>query len=288
MHCRSLTYIRSGQTLAIVATMIVVMLQSTLVQADMLVSPLRVYLDETNKTASVILRNPSSGPRTYRLEWIEQRMSVDGVYSQYKEGEVVQHSPASPYLRLSPRQITVPPKGNQSVRIHYRPSSDMEQGEYRSHLIFRVVPEISEPYSVSELDAGEGISLKLNMQLSVAIPVIISHQLSEPPEAKIKEVEPLPATTPGQSVQLAVVIQRSGMRGSFGHIVVEMQAGPEAAVERIGFVDNISLFADMEQRRVILNLRDQQIPSGAWLRVAYEGMTEFRGHLWDEQVFQIR
>jgi len=291
MRCSSLIrclYRKSGQVVLVGAAMLAVMLLATPVRADILISPIRVHLDDDNKTASVILRNPSKGPRTYRLEWIEQRMSEDGIYKQYKEGEVVQHSVASPYLRLSPRQVTVPANGNQSVRIQYRPSADMKPGEYRSHLFFRVMPELSEPFSVTEMSGGEGITLKLNMQLSMSIPVVVKHQVSELPEVKIIAVDPVPATAPGQSAQLAVTLQRSGMAGSFGKVVVEMQAGPDAPVELIGMAGNVSVYADAAQRRLVLNLRDQQIPVGAWLRVAYEGMEEYKGHIWDEKVFQNR
>ena len=277
-------YRKAGQIILALATMLVFVP----VQADMLVSPLRVHLDKDNQTAAVVLRNPSDGSRTYRLEWIEQRMSKDGVYSKYKEGETIRHSPASPYLRLSPRQITVPPGGNQRVRIHYRPAADMAAGEYRSHLLFRVVGDLSEPYSVSKIDGGKGMSLVLNMQLSVAIPVVVRHLNDEPPQVKITEVTPLPSTAPGQSAQLAVVLQRSGLGGSFGRLVVDMQTDSDTPVERIGISDNVSVFSEMNQRRLVLNLRERQLPAGAWLRVAYEGLDEYKGLLWDEQVFQIR
>ena len=267
---------------------VILMLLSITAQADVLVSPLRVHLDESNQTAAVIVRNPSDGPRTYRLEWIEQRMTEEGTYIKYKEGEEVQHRPASPYLRVSPRQVTVPARSNQSVRVNYRPASNMAPGEYRSHLLFSVIPELSNPLSVQTIDKGDGITLELSMQLSIAIPVVVTHQLDEMPQVTIAEVEPLPASALGQSAQLAVVIQRSGLGGSFGKVVVDMQVDSEAPVERIGMADNISVYAEMDQRRLVLKLRDQQIPTGAWLRVAYEGAAEYKGVLWAEQVFQTR
>ncbi len=280
MHCKS-----KFQWLMAVT---VLMLSTVSAQADVLVSPLRVHLDEKNQTAAVIVRNPSDGPRTYRLEWIEQRMTEGGTYIKYKEGEEVQHRPASPYLRVSPRQVTVPAGSNQSVRVNYRPVNNMLPGEYRSHLLFSVVPDLSEPFSVQKIDKGDGITLELSMQLSIAIPVVVTHQLTEVPQVTIAEVEPLPATALGQSAQLAVLIQRSGMGGSIGRVVVDMQVDSEAPVERIGLADNISVYAEMDQRRLVLKLRDQQIPPGAWLRVAYEGTAEYKGVLWAEQVFQTR
>jgi len=131
-------------------------------------------------------------------------MSEDGVYSQYKEGETPKHAPASPYLRLSPRQLTVQPGTNQTVRIQYRPGKDMKPGEYRSHLLFSVVPEFSGPTSVSTIKGEgekEGMTLKLSMQMSVVISEVAGHQLSEPPVVNIASVEPMPAMAPGQFCQ---------------------------------------------------------------------------------------
>lgn len=276
---------RKGGSLLVVMALLMLALP---VRAEMLVSPLRVHLDDDKRVAMVILRNPSDGPRTYRLEWLEQRMAEDGIYSEYKPGEAMKHSPASPYLRLSPRQITVQPNSNQSVRVEYRPGKEMAPGEYRSHLMFRVVEEVSEPYSVEKMGDDKGMTLTLNMQLNIAIPVVVKHQLSEPPQVKIASVDTLPPPAPGQAAQLSILLQRTGLSGSFGQLVVDMQRNADAPVERIGMAENISVFADVPQRRVVLNLRDANIPAGAWLRVAYEGMDEYAGTLWDEQIFQVR
>lgn len=79
-------YRKSGPMVVLV-TFILAMLLALPARADVLVSPQRVSLDDDKRSTTVILRNPSAGPRTYRLEWIEQRMSEDGVYSAYKDGE---------------------------------------------------------------------------------------------------------------------------------------------------------------------------------------------------------
>lgn len=279
---------RKGGSVVVLATFIMAMLLALPVRADVLISPLRVYLDDDKRSAVVILRNPSEGSRTYRLEWVENRMGEDGVFYEYKERDVITHSPASPYLRLSPRQVTVQAKSNQSVRVEYRPGKDMAPGEYRSHLLFRVVEELSEPYNVQKIDDGKGMTVTLNMQLSVAIPVLVKHMVKEAPKVKIASVDTIPATVSGQQVQLSVLLQRSGQAGSFGQMVVDMQRSTNAPLERIGIAENISIYADVTQRRVVLNLRESVIPTGAWLRVAYEGMDEYADILWDEKVFQAR
>ncbi len=271
-----------------VSSLMALMLLISTAHADMLVNPLRVHLDDDTKSARLTLHNPSDGPNTYRLEWLEQQVSVDGVYKRYHEGEAIDHSPASAYLRLSPRQVTVPPGGNQSVRIHFRPAADMAAGEYRSHLLFSVVPELSEPTNVQEIADEDGINVTLNMPQSIAVPVVLKYKVTEAPVVKISAVEPILSTKVGHPPQLAVTLQRSGLVGSFGRVLVEMQLNADAPVERIGVADNVSVFAEMDQRRVVMTLRDQNIPVGAWLRVIYEGKDEFYGIVWDQQIFQIR
>jgi P pilus assembly chaperone PapD len=290
MRCGSLSN-RAGLWLTVMTVVAAVLSPMTIVNADVLVSPLRVYFDDKSKhTATVAMRNPSNGPRTYRLELIEQHMDEAGTQAPYKEGERLQHMSASPYLRISPRQVTVPAQANQTVRVEFRPDAKMAPGEYRSHLLFRVVSELSEPYSVTEIKGSgdsKGMTVKLNMQLSVAIPVVIRHQITEPPQVKVTGVEITPTTEKGKTAMLAVVLQRSGAASSFGRVVVEMQRGRDAPVERIGLSENVSVYADARQRRLKLTLRDPKLPAGAWVRVAYEGIDEYEGRLFGEQTLQI-
>lgn len=285
---------RKGGSVLVLATfvMVMVMLMMALpARADVLVSPQRVYLDDDKRSTTVTLRNPSAGPRTYRLEWLEHSMSEDGVYREYKEGEALKHSPASPYLRLSPRQVTVQPNSNQSVRVEFKPGKEMKPGEYRSHMIFRVVEALSEPMSVQNI-VGEGdnkgMTLVVSMQMSVAIPVVVRHQVTETPQVKIVSVDVVPAAAPGQPLQLAVLMESRGLVGSIGRVSVDMQRNAGAAVERIGAADGISIFAEVGKRRLVVSLRDSSIPTGAWVRVAYEGVDEYAGILWDEKVFQVK
>jgi len=69
MRCSSLIHFLYRQ-LGKVMLIVTVMVAAISTQADVLVSPLRVYLDDDQRSTTVIMRNPSDGPRTYRLEWI--------------------------------------------------------------------------------------------------------------------------------------------------------------------------------------------------------------------------
>src|SRR5690554_4466927 len=103
---------------------------STASHAEMLISPLRLMLDSDNNTATLTIRNTGEGARSYRLGWLEQRMDENGSYHAIAESEQSEWPSASSYLRFSPRQISVGPGENQTVRVSYRPPANMVQGEY--------------------------------------------------------------------------------------------------------------------------------------------------------------
>ena len=254
--------------------------------ADMLVSPTRAVLDQDNRSAEFTLRNTGDGPRTYRLEWVEQRMDASGGFVPIAEGE--EWSSAAAMLRYSPRQITVGPGENQLVRVKYRPPADVTAGEYRSYLRLQVLADVSEPAMVLEQGQtdGNGLGFRINMQMSFNIPVVVRHN-AEPAKVRLKEVDVLQPDEEGQSLRLGVTLARRGQASSFGTVLVEMQRDRNSPLETIGRRNGIAVFHEMSERRVIIPLRDEAIPAGAWVRVAYEGRQEHQGQVWDEQVFKV-
>ena len=271
-------------TTLLIALMVVVVAPRA--QAELLISPLRVVMDDGNRNATLTLRNTSSGARTYRLGWVEQRMDDGGIYHRV-DPETPGHLGASEMIRFSPRQITVGPGENQTVRLSYRPPSGLAAGEYRSHLLFQVLPDVSEPSGTFEVDGGaDGISMQLFMQMSFSLPVIVRQTVSVP-AVSIADVAVQPAEQ-GKPMGLAVTLRRNGDSSSFGRVVVEAQVDERSPVELIGILNDIAVFTEAGERRVTVPLKDMTIPSGAWIRVAYEGTQEYQGRVWDERIFQNR
>ncbi|MGK0319963.1 MAG: fimbrial chaperone protein, partial [Granulosicoccus sp.] len=145
-------------------------LLSSAAYADMLVSPTRVIMNDANRSATLILRNTSNGSRTYRLSWQDKRANENGSYTIITEDE--EWPSAKEMIRLSPRQITVGPNENQTVRFNWRPPADLPSGEYRSHLLLEVIPDISEPTATMGVQAPvDEVGIQIFMQMSFSIPV---------------------------------------------------------------------------------------------------------------------
>lgn len=253
--------------------------------ADMLISPTRVLMDDTNRNTTLVLRNPSDGSRTYRLSWQDKRVDENGGYTMITEGE--EWPSAKGMVRISPRQITVGSNENQTVRFNWRPPADLPSGEYRSHLLLEVIPDISEPIATLGNKAAEdGVGVQVFMQMSFSIPVVVRHN-TDAPKVSIEDVKAV-AIKDGKHLGLQLTFDRAGNASSYGRVSVEMQRNSNSPVEQIGEYGELSIFQEVSRRKITIPLRDARIPEGAWVRVAYEGLNEYTGILWDEKVFQAK
>lgn len=256
---------------------------SSTAYADMLISPTRVLMDDANRSATLVLRNPSDGSRTYRLSWQDKRADENGGYTMITEDE--NWPSAKGMVRLSPRQVTVGPNENQTVRFSWRPPADLPSGEYRSHLLLQVIPDISEPTATIGIDGPrEGVGINVRMQMSFSIPVVVRHE-TDAPQVSIKDVKAVPAKDE-KHLDLELTFNRAGNASSYGRVRVEMQRNADSPVEQIGQYGELSIFQEVDQRKITIPLRDARIPEGALVRVAYEGLNEYQGILWADKVFQ--
>lgn len=258
---------------------------SSTAYADMLISPTRVLMNDANRSTTMVLRNTSNGPRTYRLSWQDKRADENGGYTMITEDE--EWPSAQGMVRLSPRQITVGPGENQTVRFSWRPPADLPSGEYRSHLLLRVIPDMSEPTATLGTEASEdGIGIRVAMQMSFSIPVVVRHN-TDAPQVSINDVKAVP-TQNAKHLGLELTLNRAGNASSYGRVSVEMQRNADSPVEQIGEYKELSIFQEIDQRKITIPLRDARIPEGALVRVAYEGLNEYKGILWAEKVFQAK
>lgn len=142
---------------------------------DLLVVPTRIVFEGSKRTAEISLLNIGDKPATYRISFIHQKMNEDG-----KLEEIVAPGPKPQFVddlvRFTPRQVVLEPKVSQVVRLQLRLPAELENGEYRSHLLFRAVPVInSTPEAATPGGAIKGMSIKITPIYGISIPVIVRH-----------------------------------------------------------------------------------------------------------------
>ena len=280
----SLRNLRYTRSLSIAALLSILAVSSAPALADIMISPTRAVLDDNNRQTTIILRNPGTVERAYRLSWSERRMDARGNMVKLKEGENRQS--AANLVRFSPKRVVVGPGQLQTVRLNYRPIQNLQPGEYRSHLVIGLEPQQSGT-KVME-DQQQGISVQLNALISFGLPVFVRHG---PGKANINIVAVTPDklnSGPTPSPALRIEMTRSGEFGSFGRIVVYQQLDANAPVVEIGRASNVAIYAESDRSNKLVELDNKaKLSPGSWIRVVYEGEGAEMGRVFAEKTFQI-
>jgi hypothetical protein len=217
----------------------------------MAISPTRVVLDAGGRGASVTLYNSGGVPVTYRIDNVELGLDEAGNYLSLAEGEATPWA-ASPYLRFSPRQITLAPGQRQSVKIVARAPRDLPPGELRSHLTFSSIPLVKPAKAADDAgsaDAGEdSVSVSVGLDYRITIPVLLRIGQPEGGSAILSATP-----SPGELRALRVTLARTGERSELGVVRAFDRSG-----QQIGILRGISVLPPGRTRIVDVPLSGDQ------------------------------
>ena len=252
-------------------------MQSFFAQASLLISPMRVVLDERNRANKVVLINTGKVARTYRMEWLQKRALPEGGYKNLTDEEAKDFPTASNMFRISPKQVTLAPNERQMIKIAARRPKNLKDGEYRSHLQFTALPDKS-----TGLEQTSGIVLKLS--LSYSIPVIF-RQGPVDYQVAVDEVKIVHDREKKQA-SLGIKLSRSGVSSTTGSIVAYWTAKGSNKEKQVAILNSVNFFPELDHRYYNLHWLDYRKEAGT-LRVAYEGRKEMRDTVLAENIFDI-
>ncbi len=251
------------------------------------VSPRKVLLDGRKRSAEVTLMNPGSKSTTYRVYLINKRMGEDGSFKTIKDprpGELF----ADKMIRYSPRRVTIPGKGFQSVRILVRKPRNLPPGEYRSRIVFHSLPPASTGVDLNaqKLKPGE-LSVSIIPTYAVTIPIIIRHgELSVTARLDKAEFHPKEKRDGRPYVILRVV--REGNRSIHGDLGIHYR--PEQGEEvQVAMIPNFTVYSPYEARRFRLELVAPEGVrfAGGQLRIDYRAIQVDGGRLIFEKTLAV-
>ncbi len=217
--------------------------QPALAAGDLLVAPTRVLL-EGGRGTEVILNNVGNAPATYRISLELRRMTPDGRLEEVVTGTESEKEKATlAMVSYAPRRVTLPPNQPQVIRVGARIGTELPDGEYRAHMLFRAVPD-AQPVVEGP---REGVSIALTPIYGVTIPVIVRKGALKA-SAAISNVR-LTRDDEGQS-SLAFDLSRSGDRSVYGRVRVTKAGVAKPVYE----VRGIAVYAELSARTVSLSL----------------------------------
>lgn len=244
-------------------------------KSNLLISPTRISFDDRQRVSKVIVINNSDEYRTYRLAWQEKVSKPTGGYTTLPVGEKTA-SALSDFVRMSPSQVRLAPGERQIVKLALRKPKDLEEREYRSHLLFQALPNETTSNSNS-------LGIKVNMILSYSIPIILREGGVNP----VVDISTVELIKINNIKQLKVSLSRAGEYSSFGKVEVFFKPDNNKEI-KVSMVSDYSIYAEVEEAYLKLNFFNENlITEPGKLRIVYSGLKEYRGIKFAEKTFDI-
>ncbi|MCM2344044.1 MAG: hypothetical protein NDJ24_05730 [Alphaproteobacteria bacterium] len=254
--------------------------------AQAMIMPLRVTFESRDRTADIVLFNPSNTAAvTYKLGWLNRAMTEDGNY-KVVEGPLNPEFDPETAILFSPRQVTLPPGGKQKIRLSLRRPADLPDGEYRAHLNLQRVGASSRRNVPS--NAPEGVTVQMGMNFGIAIPVIVRQGGPYDTTATIGKPSFIPASADGkQPAKVKFDIIRGGKYSANGKVTV-FWAPPGDKERQISVRTGVKIYHEITRLEVTMPLEKglTQLTGGS-LRIVFEGEEPDEDVKFDEKTFPI-
>ena len=211
---------------------------------DLLVTPTRVVFEGNMPTTELALVNRSEKPHTYAISFVQCRMSEAGEIKEIDATDPPnpQEHFADTLVRFTPRRVILEPRQVQMVRMMLRKPADLAEGEYRSHLSFRLIPTAEN--AVKPDSVSSGIQIKLIPIYGVTIPVIVRH-------GSLKSTTRL-SSLRFDAKGIHFTIEREGSRSTYGDLVVQWKGKGKAVT--VGEMNGVALYTPNPKRTVSMAL----------------------------------
>lgn len=217
-------------------------------QGNLLVTPKRVVFDGAKRSEELNLANIGNDSATYMISFIQIRMKDDGSVETINEPDSDQNF-ADKYLRVFPRRITLGPNEAQTVKVQVTKTNELTQGEYRSHLYFRAVPN-EKPLGEKEASKDSSISVKLIPIFGISLPVIIRQGEST---AKLNLSNISFNVEKDSTPSLKITFNRTGNMSLYGDVTINY-VSLNGKVTKVGNVKGMAVYTPNKERNLLLSL----------------------------------
>ena len=230
---------------------------------SVMVTPTRIVFGQSDRSAQVTLVNQSDQTSNFRISFIRQNMTENGDFLPVREDEAGMFS--DPMIRFSPRQVNLSPGQAQVIRLALRKPRDLANGEYRSHMLFQMLPE-SSGSNVEKItrQSAAGISVELTPIIGVSIPVIV-RQGDLQTAVTLTNAKIEVSDKADDNPRISVSINRTGNGSAYGDLKATFTSDGKLPVV-IAQANKIAVYANMQSRRfeMPLNLAsDANLQNGA-------------------------
>jgi len=218
-------------------------------QGNLLLTPKRIVFEGTKRSEELNLVNTGRDTARYVISFVQIRMKQDGSFETIVQPDSAQFF-ADKNLRYFPRSVTLAPNETQSVKVQLANKNSLEEGEYRSHLYFRSVPNQSPLGTAEPIKDTTGIVVQITPVFGFSIPVII--RVGENTAAV--QLSHISVQVQNDTMAIAgMLMSRAGNMSVYGDISVD-HTSPEGKVTRVGTVKGLAIYTPNQNRYIKIAL----------------------------------
>jgi hypothetical protein len=239
---------------------------------DVNLTPRRIVFgprDRGVKEITVFKR--TDGTATYTITLTDQAMTPDGALvaaSDAPAAEKARLKSALPFIRYSPRQMTLGPHESQTVRLQARPPAGEVPAEFRTHFSVTAMPPPDTGVDIAAAAAGarnDLLEVRVTPVYGIMIPIIVrTGELSA--QVSISNVRMV--ETQGRRA-IGFAINRTGDRSVYGAVDVYLEGS--GSPKKIGGIHGLGVYGEIDQRRIVIPL-DADAPAvgpGSRVKIVY-------------------
>ena len=226
-------------------TFLLIVVGESFAGSQLTVIPKRIVFSKNMRSAQVTIINSGDETGTFRISLNNKRMSPAGRLEDAKSAGPEDRF-ADKIIRFSPRQVVLDPGKSQIVRLGLRKPSGLEDGEYRSHMLFSAIPIESGKSIKESVKPTSGLTISLTAIVGISIPIIIRHGETLA-EVAIVSANLVPRKENEDNPHIMVEFERRGNRSVYGDILAEYitDKGERKIVAQIG---GIAVYTPGEKR----------------------------------------
>ena len=271
-------------TLLVLASLIAMPARPVHAAGDLLVAPTRLVFEGRERTAEVTLVNKGTETEVFRITMVNRRMLENGTFEEIDEPRDGEQF-AGQMIRYAPRRVTLRPNAPQTIRVQLRKPSGIADGEYRSHLMFRAIPNLNNSQPEQAGAAGAGFQINLIPVYGVTIPVIVRHG-SLKADLSVDAAEWVDPAFEDRQPEIAVRLSRSGEQSIYGTVKIMSTVGDET----YALVRGVAIYTPNRQRivRIPVDPALKNKVKGAPVRIAFFASKNDGGALLAEQQVTVR
>ncbi|WP_236395190.1 hypothetical protein [Chitinophaga filiformis] len=198
---------------------------------------MRVVFEGQKKVQELNLANTGHDTARYLISLIEIRMNSNGSFERISEPDSGQLF-ASKFVRFFPRSVTLAPGEAQLVKVQLSKTGQLQEGEYRSHIYFRAVPDIIVQGDLPRAKDSTTISVMLTPVFGISIPVIIRIGA---PDLKVSLTDISLETKENVRPHLSMILRRTGNHSVYGDINIDY-VSEKGKVTSVGTVKGLAVY----------------------------------------------